>query len=421
MSHFCGIDFGTSNSVITVVDEAGNTVFRKFAPSILYFPEDKESAAERYCGEEAVQKYLDNGMTGRFFQSVKAILPDPDFHFTVINRKSFSVNDLVAVLLRYLLKEANDALRKTGLPEITQAVIGRPAFFSDKKSEDELAEERLESAARQAGLSEVVFQKEPIAAAFSYEQSLDNEQTVMVSDIGGGTSDFTVMNLRPFKQLSTSDRTADILAFYGVHYGGDDFDGKLMWHEVTELLGRGTYYESWGKRLPVPIHLFHTICKWDQIHFLKTMKYRDELKYFRAGAEDRPAIERLAAFIERDLGYSLFREIEKCKIELSSRDTSHLEFHDEMLDFKRVVSRYLFEEYIAELVAEIKKGMEAALGLAEYGKVDTVFLTGGSSRVPIMRSVFEKAGTRIILDNEQFMSISKGLALYARELGLELS
>lgn len=416
MSHFCGIDFGTSNSVITVVDESGKTIYRKFAPSLIYFPEESETTSERYCGEDAVKKYLENGMTGRFFQSVKSILPDPDFHYTVINGKSFAVKDLVAVVLRYLLRETNEALLEKGLSGVKKAVVGRPAYFSETESEDILAGERLAEAAHQAGLDQAVFQKEPVAAAFSYEQDLKEEQTVMVGDIGGGTSDFTVMKLRPYRSRPGEDRSADILAFHGVHYGGDDFDGALMWNEVTELLGRGTYYESWGKRLPVPIHLFHIICRWDQIHFLKTMKYRDELRYFRAGAEDRPAIERLTALVEKDLGYFLFREIEKCKIRLSEEETAVLAFHDVQLDFDRKISRYLFEEYIAGQVEEIRNGMEKALRLSGCRKIDTVFLTGGSSRVPVLKSVFEKAGGNIILDNEQFMSISKGLALYAREL-----
>jgi hypothetical chaperone protein len=411
MALYCGLDFGTSNSVITVLrDDGGKASFSSVRqPSLMFFPEDRESTVVRYCGQQALDEYIRAGLRGRFFQSIKTVLHDPGFLATTINGKRFSAEDLVAVMLRYL-RTTMEA--QVGEP-ITHAVVGRPARFSDLDSDDALAEERLQRAAEQAGLESIVLEYEPVAGARAYGDRPGSSGVVFVADHGGGTSDFTVMD------LGGGPGAERILATHGVRVGGDDFDAEIVWNRLTGHFGYGTTYESWGKRLPVPVHIYRIICRWDQIHFLKTLKYRDELRYFRRGAEEPAAIERLIELIENDLGYFLYQAVEAAKFELSDGPAGGIRFQHGSINLDETVGVASFEAYIRTHIRRTEEAVAETLSRAQLtpDRIDTVFLTGGSSRVPAVKDVFRRlfGAQRVMSDVDEFMSVSRGLALSARE------
>jgi len=188
-----GVDFGTSNSAIAIMKDGQETVLRgrskedKTESSNLFFP--KWEMDVHYVGDEAITQYIESGMDGRLIQSIKSILPDTLFNFTSIHGKRYEIDDLVSLIIRHLKKKADDSINA----EVTKAVFGRPAVFSDNPEEDRTAEQRLRAAALKAGFEEVHFQLEPIAAAFSYELRIDRPEIVLVADLGGGTSDFTII------------------------------------------------------------------------------------------------------------------------------------------------------------------------------------------------------------------------------------
>jgi hypothetical chaperone protein len=222
----CGIDFGTSNST------AGWRRPGQSAPSSLLLPlEDgkltlpsvvffhAEDAHVSY-GRAALADYL-AGHEGRLMRSLKSLLGTSmmDDHTEVMGR-ALPFRDLLAQFVGELKRRAEQAAGR----EFTRAVLGRPVFFvDDDHKADQRAERTLEEIARKAGLRDIAFQYEPIAAAFDYESQITREELVLVVDIGGGTSDFALIRLSP-ERAGRPERRDDILASGGVHIGGTDFD-----------------------------------------------------------------------------------------------------------------------------------------------------------------------------------------------------
>jgi hypothetical chaperone protein len=425
MAYYCGVDFGTSNSVIALCSDENPVPVTFREPSLIYFPDDPESTAVRYCGAEALDRYVADGMSGRFFQSIKTILPDPTFTHTMINRKRFSAEDLVAVMLRYLRNIMEERSQTT----IRKAVIGRPARFAVDPEREQIAQDRLLAATQQAGYDEVHFEFEPVAGAHSYVSRSRGESLVFVADHGGGTSDFTVMRLRAGKTGGTHDSGApgvaeagDILATHGIRAGGDDFDAEIMWHRVVQMFGYGSSYESFGQHLPVPVHIYRIISRWDQIHFLKTMKYREELQYYLRSSDNPLAIRRLIKLVEENLGLFVSRAVEKAKIELSTADTGLVDYEKDKLRIHEEIDRPQFSTYVAEWISSIGEAVDETLTRAGVtgADIDVVFMTGGSSTVPAVRSILESRFSRqaLVGDSRQFDSVAEGLALSARLRGL---
>lgn len=410
-----GVDFGTSNSAIALLQDGQETVMRgrtqadKTESSILFFP--KWEMGVHYVGEEAIARYIESGMEGRLIQSLKSLLPDTIFQATYIHGQRYGLDDLAAYIIRHLKQRADES---TGM-NVTKAVFGRPALFSDKPEEDKIAEQRLLSAARKAGFEKIHFQLEPIAAAFSYELRITQPEIVLVADLGGGTSDFTIMRLDPQK-IRVKERSADILATGGIHIGGNDFDGEIMWHKLVRYFGHETRYKTWDKWLELPVHIFRRLCQWERIPFFKTRDTREMLKTFLRTAEDKEAVTRLITLIEKDLGFSLFKAIEAAKKHLSFHEAATIDF--ERLDlgihapltaseFRRYIQPHTekFEDYLVKFIA--------SSGVREE-EIDTVFITGGSSLVPALRELFaQKFGAHKIRGGETFTSVASGLALSA--------
>lgn len=412
---YCGLDFGTSNSVITVLPDVtggliGPTSIRE--PSLIYFPPHPESAAARYVGEEARDRYVGSGMQGRFFQSIKTSMPDSRLKTTSVNGKPMSPTDLVAVILRHLRERAEAVAGH----EIDGCMLGRPARFSLEDAEDSLAEERLAQAARQAGFRRVHFELEPIAGAHAYAQTLDSAATIFVADHGGGTSDFTLMRIGP------DGGRRQVLATHGVRAGGDDFDSSIMWNRLVEQFGYGTTFYSLQKELPVPVHIYHMITRWDRLHFLNTNEYKEQLREVLRGAQNPLAIRRLQMLIQDNLGFPLFQAIEAAKIELSEAERSRIVYSHGKLAIDEPISRMQFEEYGEQIINRIREAAAETLRRASIApeQVDAVFLTGGSSRVPAiarcLQSIFR--GRSLAADAARFESVAMGLALSARRADL---
>lgn len=408
-----GVDFGTSNSAIAIMKDGQESVMRgrtqedKTASSILFFP--KWEMGTHYVGEEALAQYLAGGMEGRLLQSIKSILPDALFKSTWIHGEQYEIDDLVALILRHLKSKADASTNAN----VTKAVLGRPAVFSDKPEEDKIAEQRLRSAALKAGFEEVHFQLEPIAAAFSYELRIHRPEIVLVADLGGGTSDFTIMRLDP-KKISSKERAADILATGGIHIGGNDFDSAIMWHKLVRYFGYEAQYKTWDKWLELPVHLFCRLCQWERIPFFKTRDTRQMLESFLFSTNNKEAVARLITLIEQDLGFSLFKAIETAKKSLSRQDAGMIDFERLNINIHEPMTRREFDGFIREDMEKFENYLTAFLAHAEFGEhdIDTVFITGGSSLVPALRELFiKKFGASKIRGGETFTSVASGLAL----------
>ena len=412
MDIFCGLDFGTSNSVVSVLNcqvPQTRSVIRE--PSVLYFPKQGICDSTHFVGNEAIKQYLRHNMEGRFIQSLKTLLSDEEFKPTLINKRPYRPDDLVALIISDLKVKAEKIIKK----QIHTVVLGRPVYFSDIPKCDALAERRLKNAARMAGFRNVSFQYEPVAAAYAYKTKISNKRTVFVADVGGGTTDFTVMTLDPTQEKFSNHRD-DILATDGIHVGGDEFDTAIMWNRVIHHFGFRSYYESWGKSLEVPVYIYRTLCKWDRIAFLKTMTLREELHYILSGSAEKRKIKQLITLIDKNLGYLLFQSIENSKIALTEWDAAGLDFQKAGISIQERITEKNFSNYIMEMLLNISRTIQRVIKKAKLSEddIDDVFLTGGSSRVRSLVRLFQyKFGAvKIQFDDDAFTNVATGLALY---------
>lgn len=410
MNYTCAIDFGTTNSVVCYLDAQGQQTLLS-EPTVIFFPERKTTESPIICvGHDAVKRSVSMGMKGRFIQSLKSVLHDPDFDYTRIAGVPYSPVELVSIILSYLKAEMEKRVGHT----IERVTIGRPYIFSETPSEDALAEKRIRVAAGLSGFKEIQFQLEPIGAAYAYEATLTKPETVLVVDIGGGTTDYTVMKLDPSKK-KVPDRRSDILSTGGVHVGGDDFDSSIMWNQLTDFFGRQSKYEEWGKLYDFPIHFFTRLCTWYDIPSLKEEPFREDLRGIWRTSTQKEAVGRLRALIEDDLGYAVYKSIEAAKKELSTMSETMIYFDSPTLQINHPITQIEFGNNMAPFVEQIETSMTQALAQANCtdSDIDTVLLTGGSSLVGMLKTyMLARFGEKKLVQDENcFHSIALGLAL----------
>ena len=219
---------------------------------------------------------------------------------------------------------------------MTRVVMGRPAVFHKDPERDRLAERRLEQAAYLAGFEEVRFQLEPIAAARAFEQRLESDVNCLVGDLGGGTSDFTVMRLGPKRG---GDRRGDVLGSDGVSVAGNDLDAALVRLRVLPRLGYGSSYSPLGRPIPLPTKLHVAMTSWHALSFVNTSQNLEELAGWIRTADDPEGLSRLYELLDWNLGFELFRSVERCKLELSLGSEGVLSFRARNLALDEPVSR----------------------------------------------------------------------------------
>ena len=408
-----GIDFGTTNSALSIYDEGkGEVIHTIVVPSILYFPADPtpSEAISYFVGNEAIQHYLQDGMRGRFMKSIKQVLPRSSFIETRIHGQLFTASDLVALILRELKSKADAFIGQ----ECLKAVVGRPVFFDDDNVHyDELAQKRLLQAVEKAGLSETRFQFEPIGAAFAHEKSLNKKEKVLVADLGGGTTDFTYVELDPAK-TGAKDRRSAILATGGIYIGGDNFDSAFMWEKGTPYFGRGIQYESMpGKWLDLPLSLFTPLCAWEKMNFFNRQKAHQDLKQYYFYTKQNEKLKNLLALTEHNLGYSVFQSIEKTKIELSQTAYSAFSYSSHGIEIEETVSIDAYQGIIEKDLGKISRYLDTFLDTHRIvpSEIDSLFLTGGTSLVKAIQALFRAKFPHVsIASGDNFISVAKGLA-----------
>lgn len=408
-----GLDFGTSNSALSIYDTEKGELLRTIRiPSLLYFTEAQEpgQGLKFTVGEDAVNRYLEEGMKGRFMKSVKRILPRRSFTETKVYTKRMTASDLVALIIKEL-KQRADAI--TG-EEVQRVVLGRPVHFDDDDSElDALAQDRLLRAAKQAGFTDIVLQYEPIAAAFTYERTLTQKERVLVGDLGGGTTDFTIIDLDPARH-NTTNRQSDILATGGIYIGGDNFDSEFMWKRGTPHFGYGVQYESMpGKFLDLPLSYFNNICSWEKMNFFNSFKVRNEISRLYPRTAYNQRIKNLMTLIDHNLGYKLFQRIEQVKIDLSTEANTRFAFKDFDISINEAITQEAYAGIISRDVQRIEIYLDKFLAehQVDAKQIDTVFLTGGTSLVNSIQQLFKrKFPNSTINSGDNFISVSKGLA-----------
>jgi hypothetical chaperone protein len=416
MANACGVDFGTSNSTVGWVRPGQASLLaledgKATLPSVVFFNADDEQV--RY-GRAALADYLE-GYEGRLMRSLKSLLGTSLMDGqTEVAGRALPFRQLLSHFIGELRLRAQQQAGR----EFTSAVFGRPVFFVDDDPQaDRLAEDTLAEIARAAGFREIGFQYEPIAAAFDYESRIEKEELVLIADIGGGTSDFSLVRLGP-DRAGRSERRDDILATGGVHIGGTDFDKYLSLASVMPLLGYGSNLVSGA---PVPSSYYFNLATWHTINQAYTRKSIAQLEDLARDAAEPAKLARLRNLIDERSGHWLAMRVEDAKIGLSADPVVELDL-DRLAPPERLqVGRAAFETSIAGLVDQVGATVQRLLGEAGVAaeRVDTVFFTGGSSGVASLReriAAIVPQARRV--EGDLFGSIGAGLAIdAARKFG----
>jgi hypothetical chaperone protein len=432
---FIGLDFGTTNSALALAPaqgpaslvplrhgDADYSTFR----SILYFEDgerDRNGRPHAFAGPAAIDAYL-TGAEGRLIQSIKSYLANPDFTSTNIFNSRFTLENLIGFIVARMIDATPYSGELTERLRQSPVVVGRPARFVRNSlgragsETDEFAVGRLTAALKGAGLPDVHFEFEPVAAAFAYEETLERDELVLIGDFGGGTSDFCLLHVGPGMR-EVRNRAETIIAVSGVGIAGDAFDARIVENVVAPKLGKGTSYESTGgKILPTPSWIYDSLKRWHQLSFLNTYKTRRMLEDIGPVSDAPDDIAALLHLIVENRGFDMYRAVESAKVRLSGEAKTRLTFRSGLIDIESDVARSDFDRWIAPELAEIAACVD---GLMENSgttpaKVDRVFLTGGSSFIPAVRAIFaDRFGAEKLAGGGELTSVATGLALAARQ------
>jgi hypothetical chaperone protein len=411
MANACGVDFGTSNSTVGLVRPGHTSLLtledgKPTLPSVVFFNADDEEVS---YGRAALTDYL-AGYEGRLMRSLKSLLGTSLIDGqTEVGGRALPFRMLLSHFIGEVKRRGEHA---AGHP-FDSAVFGRPVFFiDDSSSADQLAEDTLAEVARAVGFKHVAFQYEPIAAAFDYESRIEREELVLIADIGGGTSDFSLVRLSP-QRAAKAERRDDILATGGVHIGGTDFDKYLSLSSVMPLLGYGSRMNNNSE---IPSSYYFNLATWHTINLAYTKKTWTQLADVVRDAREPDKLGRLQRLIDERAGHWLAMKVEDGKIALSDTASASLELDRLSPPHSLTLQRHEFDAAIGHLIDSVDQTVLKLLADAGVaaGDVDTVFFTGGSSGVIALR---ERIGALLPaarkVEGDLFGSIGSGLALDA--------
>ena len=441
-----GVDFGTTNSSIALYDgDRLHTIVADRAndnpyvmPSLLYVDRKRRTtvgakAAEVYLKNETgrpvrwrqreageievtvasvstaggdpiqfvqpVNVMVDEAANGRLIQSIKTALFNPRYEGTRIFNRFYPVETLIASILKHLREAAERELGR----ECRQIVLGRPVRFSEIDSVDARAEAVLFKAAHLAGFTDVVFELEPVGVAYLYHRQNSERQTVLVFDFGGGTLDLTIARVG-------GTETPEILATGGVQFGGDDLDRRIM----ESLLP----YFGGGDDGVLPPEMSDKLLAWQTMPDLSRPRYVEQIQRLKRSGHGQQMLA-LETLISHNIGFKLFKEIERVKKQLSTDQSAAIQFSFENIQIDERISRRRFNRMIADDLELVKASVQQALANAKLNgrSIDTVLRTGGSSLIPAFRHLLEDIFDHSTIQSvDPLISVTGGFAVVGHDL-----
>ncbi len=410
-----GVDFGTTNSVISVLDPDGSaeTVRLPFGAveldvirSVLCFWNDgaQDRIVLRHAvGQAAIEAYLDDPLESRLMMSLKSYLAQASFVETRVFGRVFTLESLIGLFLTGILP------KRASQPADALLISGRPVRFAGDSPDDVLGEKRLRAAYGEAGWTTIGTALEPEAAGYRFVRGLGAPATVLIGDFGGGTSDFSVLRFDP-----DGEHRVRALGHSGIGIAGDTFDYRIIDHVVSPRLGKGSTYKLFGTDLPVPPEYYSGFARWHRLSLMRTPKMLRDIEAVARSAQHPDRLRALLRLVRDELGYALYRAVSGVKAELSRAEGARLSFSHADFAIEETITRAAFERWIAPDIARIGATVDLALaeaGMTEAG-IDRVFLTGGTSLVPAVRGLFtDRFGSQRVTGGGEFVSVAEGLAL----------
>jgi hypothetical chaperone protein len=366
-----------------------------------------EVIADRVYYISDVYVWVDALSPGRLFLSIKTGLRDENYTGTVVGRLFYSLETLIALYMSVAKARAEQLLGQ----ELKQVVLGRPVHFATDLAHDKVAEARLLRAAFMAGYETVYLQYEPIAAAYSYELTLERPQNVLVFDFGGGTLDITVMHL--------GEKRPQVLSTGGIPIAGDVFDRKLVRAKLPRHFGEGSLYGPRQKALTIPAWIYNAFSDWQSLLELQSAENRQVLREIAQTAQRRYQIEALLSLVSNNYGLTMYDIVERAKRTLSEKRGAEIRLQGPGFDVREFVTRSEFETIIRPEIRAIDQHLQEtvqASGL-EAEQIDAVIRTGGSAQIPAFHEMLcRHFGAEKVRSIDPFSSVTAGLGVIGRRL-----
>ncbi len=417
MNYRLGLDFGTTNTALSASFDDGTTRLATFSHlevaqhcrTALFFPEPdvRTSNPPSLAGDAALAACIDSAGEGRFIQSLKSFLASHSFGATQIFGAKFTLDALLDRFVVFLVDTMN---AQFGGPP-SHIVVGAPVNFAyaHEESDNAFARDRLAQALARGGLTSIAFALEPVAAAHTAQAELTQPATVVVADFGGGTSDFALVRVAP-----GIGAPVEVVGTSGVAIAGDAFDGKIVRHMVSQELGRGSQYATFGgEPREIPPTFFHKLERWHHLSMMNSPTTLRSLREIERDALEPEKIGQLLVIIEENLGFHLHAAVGATKRALSTADEATFSFDTGEQELTSVVTRDEFEAWISDDIAAIAAALDELLQKTETDPrdVDQVFTCGGTSFVPAVRRAIEEHLPRATLHGgSELVSIASGLA-----------
>lgn len=413
MALACGLDFGTSNSTMGIASHDGGPRLlpledgKPTLPSVLFFGFDDDTT---HFGRAGIAQYV-AGADGRLMRSLKSVLGTALIgDSTRVKARKYGFVEILGIFIAEMKRRAEAELDES----VDKVVLGRPVHFVDDDAvADAEAQEQLARAVRAQGFAHIEFQFEPIAAALDYERQVRHEQLALIVDLGGGTSDFSVIRVSP-ERARQADRASDILATAGVHVGGTDFDRLLSMAKVMPELGLGSQTRD-GKRY-LPVAPYFDLATWHRINRLYHAKPLRDLMGTRREAECPELVAQFIALVEDRQGHRLAGAVEDAKIALSDTQTHQFGFVARGAKIDVAMSTSDLARALDGSVERIAQTIDETLRRAgiDAAAIDSLILTGGSTLVPVivaqLRAKFPAAK---MVRTDVLGSVGLGLAMEA--------
>ncbi len=412
-NNILAIDFGTSNSTVGYPTASGPVLVEVEGthvtiPSAIFFNVEEECLQ---FGRRAIDAYTQH-YEGRLLRALKSVLGSSLIdESTPVGSNRIAFKDIIGLFIRHLKAGAEESIGH----EVDEVILGRPVrFVDDDAQRDRAAQDQLEAIARACGFRHVDFQYEPIAAALDYESRVGGEELALIADLGGGTSDISIVRVSPANHLKP-DRKGDVLANAGVHIGGTDYDRKLSLDQVMTHLGYKTHQRENPTR-ELPSSVYFDLATWHRIALLNGNSAASFLKDMHYMAARPELVHRLMRVVREQTGHQLAGDVERAKITLSDHDraTMELPYVDEGLAIE--LSRAAFEEGTSIETRKIVECIHECLRQAGVGPaaVTTLFLTGGTSAVPAVRGACKATvPCAKVVEGDRFGSVGIGLTIHA--------
>jgi hypothetical chaperone protein len=423
-SDYCAIDFGTSNSAIALPGADGVRLvelepgYRTMPTAVFYLndPDEVAEHGERLYGRAAIEAYV-QGIDGRLMRSMKSVLGSSLAEQSTDMGGGHLVRylDVIAAYLRRLQHQAEAA---HGAP-LKRVVLGRPVFFVDgDAARDAQAQDALAEAARSVGFEEVAFQYEPIAAALDYERQATRERHVLVADIGGGTSDFSLVRVGPGRRRRV-DRKGDILASHGVHIAGTDFDRHIELAAILPTCGYRSHGPARRGESPreVPSKVYFDLATWHLINSVYHPSRLAELRHMRDFYAEPRLHERLMRVVGERLGHALAAHAEAAKIAVAQGGATTV-----ALDAVEPALQVSLDarQAAAAVEADLQRIVDAARATAAQAglppeAIATLYFTGGSTGLRLLAQRIAAAfPSARAVRGDRFASVATGLGLHAQ-------